>query len=33
MENDGLIGKEIYGDLIWEHMQVKKSDHARYSKY
>ena len=32
MENDGLIGKEIYGDLIWEHMQVKKSDHARLLK-
>ncbi len=29
LENDRLIGKEAYGDLIWENMQVKKSDHAR----
>ncbi len=29
MENDRLIGKEIYGDLIWENMQVKNSDHGR----
>jgi hypothetical protein len=28
MENDKLIGKEIYSDLIWENMQVRKSDHA-----
>lgn len=29
LENDRLIGKEVYGDLIWENMQVKKSDHAK----
>jgi hypothetical protein len=29
MENDRLVGKEIYGDLIWENMQVKNSDHGR----
>jgi hypothetical protein len=29
MENDKLIAKEIYGDLIWENMCVKKTDHAR----
>jgi hypothetical protein len=28
-ENDKLIAKEIYGDLIWENMKVKRSDHAR----
>jgi hypothetical protein len=32
MENDKLIGKEIYSDLSWENMQVKKSDHARLLK-
>jgi hypothetical protein len=29
MENDRLIAKEIHGGLIWENMQVKKTDHAR----
>jgi hypothetical protein len=29
LENDKLIAKEIYGDLIWENMKVKRSDHAR----
>jgi hypothetical protein len=29
MEKDKLIAKEIYGDVIWENMQVKKSDHER----
>jgi hypothetical protein len=29
MENGRLIAKEIYGSLIWENMQVRKTDHAR----
>jgi hypothetical protein len=29
MENSRLIAKEIHGDLIWENMQVRKTDQAR----
>ena len=29
LEKDRLIAREIYGDLIWENMQVRKTDHAR----
>jgi hypothetical protein len=30
--NDKLVGKEIHGALIWENLQVKKSDQKRLLK-
>jgi hypothetical protein len=32
VENDKLVGKEIHGTLIWENLQVKKSDQKRLLK-
>jgi hypothetical protein len=33
MEDGKLIAQEIYGDVIWENMQVTNSDHGRLLKY
>jgi hypothetical protein len=32
VENNKLVGKEINGALIWENLQVKKSDQKRLLK-